>query len=153
MGQLVKLHNRGKGVGELGPIVGRHTGKPAMRQIEEKMLHAIRTGADWKSGNTSVAWSYNSATFGGSCAVVRLHGNRIGIYHPGSGALTLEDGEGWRTSTTKSRLNALVDLVPCRCGVYQHKGEWRFQRSDGTSEAWDGCRVVEFDQYNAQWNV
>ncbi len=31
MGQLVKLHNRGKGVGEPGPIVGRHTGKPAMR--------------------------------------------------------------------------------------------------------------------------
>jgi hypothetical protein len=106
-----------------------------MRKIEEQMLHAIRTGADWKSGNTSVDWSHNAATFGGSCAVVRLHGNRIGIYHPGSGALTLEDGEGWRTSTTKSRLNALVDLVPCRCGVYQHRGEWRFQRSDGTSEA------------------
>ena len=138
---------------ELLPVLRGNTGKPAMRKIEEQMLHALRTGADWRSGNTSVDWSHNAASFGGSCAVVRLHGNRIGIYHPGSGALTLEDGEGWRTSTTKSRLNALVDLVPCRCGVYQHRGEWRFQRSDGTSEPWDGCRVVEFDAYSAQWNV
>ena len=31
VGQLVKLHNRGKGGGELGPIVARQQGKPAMR--------------------------------------------------------------------------------------------------------------------------
>lgn len=140
-------------MGGLGPIVAEHFGRSAMRQIEEKMLHAIRTGADWRSANTSVTWSYNSATCGGSCAVVRLHGNRIGIYQLGTGALTIEDGGGWRTSTTMSRLNALLDLVPCRCAVYQHKGEWRFQRSDWTSEPWEGGRVVESDAFSGQWNV
>jgi hypothetical protein len=124
-----------------------------MRKIEEQMLHAIRTGADWKKGNTSVHWSHQSATFGGSTAVVRLHGNRIGIYKPASGALNIEDGEGWTTSTTKSRLNALLSLVPCRCSVSQHKGAWRFIRADGTAEPWQGWRVVEFDAYSAQWNV
>jgi hypothetical protein len=124
-----------------------------MRQIEERMLHAIRTGADWRSGNTSVSWSHNSATFGGSQAVVRLHGNRIGIYQLGTGTLYISDGEGWRTVTTKSRLNALLALVPCRCGVSQYKGEWRFIRADGTAEPWQGSRLIEFDPYHAQWNV
>lgn len=117
------------------------------------MLHAIRTGANWRSGNTSVNWSHNSPTFGGSQAVVRLHGNRIGIYQPSTGTLNISDGEGWRTVTTKSRLNALLELVPCRCGVSQYKGEWRFIRADGTAEPWQGWRVIEFDSYNAQWNV
>jgi hypothetical protein len=133
--------------------MGEHFGKPAMRKVEEQMLHALRNGADWKGGNTTVEWAEHSPTFGGRTAIVRLHGNRIGIYKPASGALNVEDGEGWRTSTTKSRLNALLSLLPCRCSVSQYKGEWRFIRSDGTAEPWQGWRVVEFDPYTAQWNV
>lgn len=124
-----------------------------MRAIEEQMLAAIRTGRDWRSGNTSVSWSHNSPTFGGSQAVVRLHENRIGIYQPSTGFLNISDGEGWRTATTKSRLNALLDLVPVCCCVSQYRGEWRFIRADGTAEPWQGWRVIEWCPLSHQWNA
>jgi len=125
-----------------------------MRKIEEQMLHALRQGKDWSSGNTSVHWDHSPATFGGSKAVVRLHGNRIGIYQPGTGALNISDGEGYRTTTTKSRLNALLTLIPGRrLSVFQYKGQWRFQRHDGTAEDWKGHRVIEFSQYDCTWNA
>jgi hypothetical protein len=124
-----------------------------MRLIEEQMLAAIRTGRDWRSGNTSVSWSHNSPTFGGSQAVVRLHENRIGIYQPSTGLLNISDGEGWRTATTKSRLNALLDLVPVRCCVSQYRGEWRFIRADGSAEPWHGWRVIEWCPLSHQWNA
>jgi hypothetical protein len=125
-----------------------------MRKIEEQMLHAIRQGKNWRSGNTSVDWCEHSPTFGGSKAIIRLHGNRIGIYQPSTGALNISDGEGWRTVTTKSRLNALLTLIPgLRLWVFQWKGEWKFQRHDGTAEPWQGWRVIEFDQYEARWNA
>jgi hypothetical protein len=125
-----------------------------MRLIEEQMLAAIRTGRDWRSGNTSVSWSHKSSTFGGSQAVIRLHENRIGIYQPSTGFLNISDGEGWRTATTKSRLNALLELIPGRrlC-VFQWKGEWKFQRHDGTAEPWQGWRVIEWCPLSHQWNA
>ena len=125
-----------------------------MRQIEEQMLHALRTGKDWSSGNTAVYWSHNSPTFGGTQAVIRLHGNRIGIYQPSSGTLNISDGEGWRTATTKSRLNALLTLIQGRdLYVFEHKGEWRFHRHDGTAEPWQGWRVIEYSQFSCEWNA
>lgn len=125
-----------------------------MRKIEEQMLFALRTGRDWRNGNTSVSWATNSPTFGGTQAVVRLHGNRIGIYQPSTGTLNISDGEGWRTSTTKSRLNALLTLIPGRrLLVFQWKGEWRFQRHDGTAEPWKGWRVIEYCPLACEWNA
>jgi hypothetical protein len=125
-----------------------------MRQIEEQMLFALRSGRDWRNGNTSVSWTTKSPTFGGTQAVVRLHGNRIGIYQPSSGTLNISDGEGWRTHTTKSRLNALLTLIPGRrLLVFQWKGEWRFQRHDGTAEPWRGWRVIEYCPIACQWNA
>jgi hypothetical protein len=124
-----------------------------MRQIEEQMLFALRTGKDWRKGNTEVKWSHNSPTFGGSQATVYLHGNRIGIYQPSTGFLNISDGEGWRTATTKSRINALCELVPPRCYVSQYKGEWRFIKSDGMAEPWHGWRIIEWCPLSYRWNV
>ena len=125
-----------------------------MRKIEEQMLHAIRYGKNWHGGNTSVEWTHNSPTFGGSQAVIRLHGNRIGIYQPSSGTLNISDGEGWRTATTKSRLNALLTLIKGRrLNVFEWKGEWKFQRHDGTAEPWQGWRVIEYCPLSCQWNA
>lgn len=122
-----------------------------MRSIEEKMLAALRFGKDWRSGNTSVSWCYDLPE--GSQAAVRLHGNLIGIYRPASGSLVIRDGGGWLTVTTKSRLNALLELVPVRCGVSQYKGQWRFIRSDGSAEPWQGERTVEWSPESLSWNT
>ena len=70
-----------------------------MRKIEAQMVKAIRDNKGWKSGNTEVAL----VDEGLSC--VYLHGNKIA--EVGEDFITLFDG-GWRTATTKSRLNAIL---------------------------------------------
>ena len=73
-----------------------------MRVIEKNMNNAIRNGKDFRSGNTSVTHSINTA--GQREAIIKLHGNHIGTVT--NDTLLLFDG-GWQSNTTKSRLNAL----------------------------------------------
>jgi hypothetical protein len=73
-----------------------------MRKIETAMNQAITSGKDWKSGNTTVA--HRDTEFG-IVSDVRLHGNLIASV--GNYGITLHDG-GWRSNTTKSRLNAIL---------------------------------------------
>ena len=69
-----------------------------MRKIESQMNVAITNNQDWKSGNTKV-------TNVGGVSYVYLHGNKIA--EVGDSFIRLYDG-GWQSSTTKSRLNALL---------------------------------------------
>ena len=84
-----------------------------MRQIETKMCEAVLNGKNMSKDNTTVSvvrdehGQYHSA-------VVRLHGNEIAHYY-WSGVekrwvIRLTDAL-WRTATTKSRLNALLQGV------------------------------------------
>jgi len=70
-----------------------------MRKIESQMNDAIQSGRNWSSGNTQVVTNQNVST-------VYLHGNKIALVDDTS--LTVFDG-GWRSNTTKSRLNALIN--------------------------------------------
>ena len=70
-----------------------------MRKIESQMNDAIQNGRNWSSGNTQVVTNQNVST-------VYLHGNKIALVDDTS--LTVFDG-GWRSNTTKSRLNALIN--------------------------------------------
>ena len=72
-----------------------------MRKIESLMNDAISNNADWQSGNTSVSFNEEE-----NVSVVRLHGNKIA--EVGDTFIRLFDG-GWRTNTTKSRLNAILE--------------------------------------------
>lgn len=72
-----------------------------MRQIEEKMIQAVKAGKNFRSGNTVV-------NVDGSGIKVYLHGNCIYAIYEGVKRFTLA---GWNTVTTRSRLNALgVDV-------------------------------------------
>ncbi len=89
-----------------------------MRKIESQMNTAIQNSKDWKSGNTSVHFNEENNT-----SVVRLHGNKIAVV--GEDFLEIFDG-GWQTTTTKSRLNAIIDRF-CNGvtdGVFQKNYEW-----------------------------
>ena len=89
-----------------------------MRKIESQMNKAIQDSKDWKSGNTSVHFNEENNT-----SVVRLHGNKIAVV--GEDFLEIFDG-GWQTTTTKSRLNAIIDRF-CNGvtdGVFQKNYEW-----------------------------
>lgn len=81
-----------------------------MRLIEVNMLKCVRNSCAKTLGNTKV--------YDGS---VTLFGNTI-AYFDGDLFITLLDG-GWRTATTKSRLNALLGGTGYR--IAQTNFEWR----------------------------
>lgn len=79
------------------------------------MNNAIAKGVDFKLDNTEVV-SYTNA------ADVFLHGNLIARI--GETWIELFDG-GWKTTTTKSRLNAILEANGCGGErVFQKKGQW-----------------------------
>tara|TARA_B100002019_G_C21260853_1_gene596607 strand:- start:1455 stop:1787 length:333 start_codon:yes stop_codon:yes gene_type:complete len=71
-----------------------------MRKIEQQMNAAISNNKNWQSGNTSVHFNEEE-----NLSIVRLHGNKIA--EVGDTFIRLFDG-GWQTTTTKSRLNAIL---------------------------------------------
>ena len=93
--------------------------------IEQQMLEAIRLRRNWRKSNTQVVMEC-----GGAVAAVYLHGNLIAVMHI-NGGLWLSSS-GWRTRTTKSRLNAILELYNMR--IYQRNGLLYF---DGGRQFYD----------------
>lgn len=87
-----------------------------MRTIEKQMLQAIQERKNWRLDNTSVHVNADKG-----CLLVRLHGNLIAIIWPGQ-EVTLSDC-GWRSPTTKSRLNALASYFELP-QFSTKKGQW-----------------------------
>lgn len=108
--------------------------------IEKQMIDAIINRKSFKSGNTEVY-------FQGDHFWVSLFGNKIaqGHFNPPAGSqwawIRLSDC-GWRTYTTKSRLNALLDHFGFD-RIYQHKHVW--YRGD---EPWHTSIVLDIKQYS-----
>ena len=88
-----------------------------MRKIETLMNDAIQNNLNWQSGNTTVHFDEESGV-----SIVRLYGNKIA--EVGDTFIRLFDG-GHKTTTTKSRLNAILeehgDDGDC---VFQKNSEW-----------------------------
>ena len=89
-----------------------------MRKIEREMIQAIIDGRNWKKANTEV----EAHPSGNNEMRVFLHGNNIASYKDG----TLYINHcGWKTVTTKSRLNALIQFVlGGTCHLGQRNFEW-----------------------------
>ena len=91
-----------------------------MRKIEKAMNEAIAVSKDWRLDNTEVVTE-------GDISIVKLYGNTIA--EVGDTFIRLYDG-GWRTATTKSRLNAILNVHGRDFdSVFQKKGEWFFHDS------------------------
>lgn len=86
-----------------------------MRKVEQTMLKCVYNFSPRTLGNTEVFVS----PFGYGRVV--LFGNTI-AYFDDALVITLCDG-GYRSATTKSRLNALLNDTGYR--VWSRKGEWR----------------------------
>ena len=97
-----------------------------MRKIEQQMIAAIKGKRNWSSGNTSVHYSedYKSST-------VYLHGNLIAIVYENDAELF---DAGYKTVTTKSRLNAICREfgVPGE-GIFQKDFQWYVHKLIGHS--------------------
>lgn len=96
------------------------------------MIAAINASKNWQSANTSVHFNEES-----NISIVRLHGNKIAEVTDDS--MTIFDG-GWQTTTTKSRLNALINEF-CNAvtdGVFQKNYQWFVTDNNVTKEFTNG---------------
>jgi hypothetical protein len=104
-----------------------------MRKIERLMNKAITNQKDWKMDNTEVISFTNSSD-------VYLHGNLIARI--GETWIELFDG-GWRTSTTKSRLNAILSEHGCPGEyVFQKNFQWFVNYEGGPIPFFSGMRLA-----------
>ena len=106
-----------------------------MRKIEKEMNAAIASGQDWSKANTSV---HHNAEEG--VAIVRLHGNKIAEI--GEGWIQLWS-QGYETTTTKSRMNAILEEngLPGE-RVFQKAYDWFVQQEGGPIPFFDGIRLA-----------
>ena len=97
-----------------------------MRKIESQMIAAIKGKRNWSSGNTSVHYSeeYQSSA-------VYLHGNLIAVVYKHDAELF---DAGYKTVTTKSRLNAICQAfgIPGE-GIFQKDFQWYVHKLIGQS--------------------
>ena len=103
-----------------------------MRKIESQMCAAVQKNIDWQSSNTSVHFDPETGV-----SVVRLHGNKIAEVTDND--MTIFDG-GWQTTTTKSRLNALINEF-CNGvtdGVFQKNFQWFIRDNNETVDFENG---------------
>jgi hypothetical protein len=106
-----------------------------MRAIEHDMIAAIKCRDSFNKDNTQVVQCTETCT-----AKVSLFKNTIAVISYYKGTITLDDC-GYRTNTTKSRLNALLDMLTCvggGQGIYQKAGVWYWREG----EEWTGTATV-----------
>ena len=87
-----------------------------MRIIEKQMNQAILNCKDWKNDNTKVTYSPER-----DASYVYLHGNHIATILDTSIELYTC---GWKTPTTKSRLNAILKVHGNDARIFQRDFEW-----------------------------
>ena len=116
-----------------GPLKITESTKPlqTMRKIETLMNAAILNRKDWSLDNTRVEYEE-----GNEVSRVYLHGHKIAEI--GKGFITIHHC-GWKTKTTKSRLNALLrENGNGDESVYQKNHTW-FIAYDGKIEEFDSA--------------
>jgi len=102
-----------------------------MRVIEKQMNQAISTETDWKCKNTQVV-NIEGVSF------VYLYNNLIAMV--GDTWLELFDG-GWKTTTTKSRLNAILKEHGNSEYIYQKNFNWFVSTKDGEVPFGNGIKL------------
>ena len=108
-----------------------------MRQIEQNLINAIRERKKaWSQDNTTISYNENTETYD-----VFLHGNKIASIDYDGREVRLSSC-GWRTNTTKSRLNTILTALRADGGIRQVQRRWQIC-SNGNHNFYDGI-VVSF---------
>jgi len=118
-----------------------------MRKIEAQTIQAIRdlftmadfAGVYFKKGNMIVEQSHHGIahTMGYRRIIsARLHGSEIFAIEPGDNS-AFYDSCGFKTNTTKSRLNVFMNCFSPQCGIYQKDFEW-YLSEGGHDKEWQG---------------
>lgn len=106
-----------------------------MRKIEREMVAAIKDGKNWQKDNTRVDVQ-------GDSVVVSLWGNEIARK---TGSILRLSSCGWRTTTTKSRLNAVLQACGFHGGIFQTKRVWRLYQNPAAMAGRSVCPSMPFD--------
>jgi hypothetical protein len=109
-----------------------------MKKIEEGMITAIKNGKDYKKDNTEI---YNYKDEIHSVIQVYLYGRRVATIYPDK--IHLLD-IGWRTTTTKSRLNAILSHYDLG-KLYSKNYTWYLKTND-EDEEWTGSKTFEISK-------
>ena len=145
-----------------GPFFIYHRTNNTMRKIEAQTVQAVRnlmwmaefSGCYWRSGNMEVSQSHHSVSgqIGYERVIsVRLHRNEIFAFRPDCQHIWISDC-GWRTNTTKSRLNVLLGCFTSGFGIFQKKGQWFFQgKTWSDPDEWTGSQSVSFRMDADSW--
>ena len=89
-----------------------------MRKIEREMIQAIIDQRDFSKANTMVKQGLNRSN-------VYLHGHHIASYYQDGSCSLMIANAGYKTRTTKSRLNVLIQFVHGELsGLFQKNKEW-----------------------------
>ena len=108
-----------------------------MRKIEQQMINAIRDDQNWSSANTQVVTNDGLSS-------VYLHGNLIAQVDDNT--VTIFDG-GWKSHTTKSRLNAICsEFCIAGEGVFQKDFLWYVNKFVG---AINGKNVYKTEDFHS----
>ena len=100
-----------------------------MRKIEREMIQAIIDRSHFSKANTKVQVHVPMGVDSRAEMRVYLHDNHIATY--ANEGLYINH-QGWKTNTTKSRLNALIQFVlGGLSGIYQKDFEWYLKKVDG----------------------
>lgn len=95
-----------------------------MRKVTEKAALALKEQRKMRSGNTEVVYQMNDPKRGKFYSMY-LHGNLIATYAPGEKRLSLFDA-GWKSNTTKERLNGVLQAFGISGGITQKNYVWYF---------------------------
>ena len=95
-----------------------------MRKITKQMLTAYNNGQSFKSSNTKVIVNGNSSC--GTLTQIYLFENLIAEDSDEGLKIT---NCGWKTDTTKERLNALPNV-----SIHQNKGKWYLNGNEWNGE-------------------
>ena len=99
-----------------------------MSKISNDAAHAFNGGYDFKRSNTEVI-KYDTEIR------MYLHNNLIAKKIYGDG--TYLSSCGWETATTKSRLNAILDLYQDKDQIYQKAFIWYWKNDEEFKDGWN----------------
>lgn len=103
-----------------------------MNKVTNNAVRAFFNDQAFKSGNTRVG-------FEGDNTVLYLHGHAVAIKVDGGRAVRI-DSCGWSTSTTKERLNGVLEYANAG-QIFQKNFEWFIRRGEKVIEFRDGMLV------------
>ena len=109
------------------------------------MINAIHARKQWRKANTAVHIGYAGTMldhYKDAYMSVYLHGHQIARYFYNDGMRLEINHQGWKTNTTKSRLNALIKFVlGDMSGIYQKNFNWFIKQVDNATGTYDEYEI------------